>query len=98
MDILNVLGCGWLLGQVALGDADGADELYVEVLAQDDVVLETRLYLEVLVVFLIDITKLQHTICYFLVEQGYLLLYTVPYADLPLGVVLLLLLEMCHKL
>jgi hypothetical protein len=97
MNILHVHSCGRLLGQIAFCDTDWSNELNVEILAENDIFVETGLNLEVFLVFLIDVTKLKHAISYFLVEERNLLLNTVPNADLPLGIVLLLLLDMSHK-
>ena len=73
-----------------------ADHVSVELFAEDDVVLEAGFYFEVVLAFLVHISKLEHAVSDLLLEQRDLLLHAKPKLGPKLRVVLLLLLVLYH--
>lgn len=96
LDICDLLWCWWFLGEIVALDAEGPYHFDVEVLTQDDVVGEARFDFEVLLALLVHISKHEHAIGDFFLEERDLLFHTVPNGVLPLCVVLLFLLVVCH--
>ena len=81
----------WFFGEVLLVHAEGTNHLNIEFLAEYDIVLETGLYFKIVFALLVHISEHEHAISDFPLEEGDLLLNTVPNSILPLGIVLLFL-------